>query len=322
VLEQRIARVHRLGQRETVQVVLLVAADAYEERVMRLVHGKRELFDNVVSDEATADVVGVSRKLLDVLAEELAGGPESPPAAPAAAGAVSGDLPPPAEAVVESGSEVETSAPAGAVTPTQPEAVTDPSLASAITALQDAFAARLERILGTAGGLLVVLDRVTEDDERTAERLSSEVPIAVIDPLALRSLRRIGAGGLGGETRTYLNASLAGGPAGGASPLLALARERLAAAEILVAQGAGGSATELLASALLAGAAQRAGLERAPAAEQAVVWLHGDAVPRGWLSEADAGLVTRALALQQAPQVPGKLVEGLLTDVRAFLGAA
>ena len=37
VLEQRIARVHRLGQSETVQIVLLVADDAYEARVMELV---------------------------------------------------------------------------------------------------------------------------------------------------------------------------------------------------------------------------------------------------------------------------------------------
>jgi hypothetical protein len=42
-------------------------------------------------------------------------------------------------------------------------------------------------------------------------------------------------------------------------------------------------------------------------------------VPRGWLSLDDAGLVTRALALQHAPQVPDSLVEGLLREVQGFL---
>ena len=72
VLDQRIARVHRLGQTEKVQILLLVAADSYEERVLSLVQGKRNLFDNVVEPEASEDVVGVSKKLVEVLAKDLA----------------------------------------------------------------------------------------------------------------------------------------------------------------------------------------------------------------------------------------------------------
>ncbi|MEW8074809.1 MAG: C-terminal helicase domain-containing protein [Candidatus Sedimenticola endophacoides] len=48
VLEQRIARIHRLGQSESVQVILLVSTDSYEERVYSLVQNKQILFDNVV----------------------------------------------------------------------------------------------------------------------------------------------------------------------------------------------------------------------------------------------------------------------------------
>ena len=73
VLDQRIARIHRLGQRQRVQVILLVAPDSYEERVLGLVQGKRVLFDNVVDPEASEDVVGVSKRLAEVLAEDLAG---------------------------------------------------------------------------------------------------------------------------------------------------------------------------------------------------------------------------------------------------------
>ncbi|MBK5938601.1 hypothetical protein CCR96_04885 [Halochromatium roseum] len=71
VLEQRIARVHRLGQRQKVQAILLVAPESYEERVLGLVQGKRELFDNVVHADATEDVVSVSKRLAEVLADDL-----------------------------------------------------------------------------------------------------------------------------------------------------------------------------------------------------------------------------------------------------------
>ena len=78
ILDQRIARIHRLGQTERVQILLLVAADSYEGRVLELVQGKRNLFDNVVDADATEDVVGVSRKLVEILTADLASLPEVP----------------------------------------------------------------------------------------------------------------------------------------------------------------------------------------------------------------------------------------------------
>lgn len=49
VLDQRVARVHRLGQRSKVQVLHLVAPDSYEEQVLGLIRGKCNLFDNVLT---------------------------------------------------------------------------------------------------------------------------------------------------------------------------------------------------------------------------------------------------------------------------------
>ncbi len=77
VLDQRIARVHRLGQLQKVQAILMVAPDSYEERV-GLVQGKRELFDNVVDADASEDVVSVSKRLAEVLADDLAARPILP----------------------------------------------------------------------------------------------------------------------------------------------------------------------------------------------------------------------------------------------------
>jgi fructose-specific component phosphotransferase system IIB-like protein len=187
-----------------------------------------------------------------------------------------------------------------------------------VTAIQETFGPRVERILGTGGGLLVVLDRVADGDKATAERLSREVPVAVIEPRTLHGLRRIGGGTLLGEARTHFEAT-AGGAAARVPPLLAIARERLTAAEALLSQHTPSATAQLLATALLAAAAHRAGLDRPPAPDQAVVWLYGEALPKGWLSPEDAGLITRAVALQQAPAVPDGLAESLLADTRAFL---
>jgi len=51
VLEQRIARVHRLGQRRSVQVLHFVTRDAIEERVLRVLEGKRALFEGLLIDD-------------------------------------------------------------------------------------------------------------------------------------------------------------------------------------------------------------------------------------------------------------------------------
>src|SRR5205823_4898169 len=93
VLEQRIARVHRLGQHRPVQVINLVTRGSIEERVQRTLTMKRTLFDGVfsgVSDEVEFQALG-QQAFLDTMrrltAEEepLAARPEQPSeAAPAA----------------------------------------------------------------------------------------------------------------------------------------------------------------------------------------------------------------------------------------------
>jgi superfamily II DNA or RNA helicase len=51
VLAQRIARVHRLGQREAVNVVLLVSEGSFEERLEQTLDGKRALFAAAIGDD-------------------------------------------------------------------------------------------------------------------------------------------------------------------------------------------------------------------------------------------------------------------------------
>ena len=51
VLEQRIARVHRMGQHRPVQVFNLVTRDSIEERVLRSLEQKRSLFAGLFDGE-------------------------------------------------------------------------------------------------------------------------------------------------------------------------------------------------------------------------------------------------------------------------------
>src|SRR6185312_15825996 len=86
VLEQRIARVHRMGQHRPVQVFNLVMRDSIEERVLRTLAVKRSLFAEVftgTSDEVIFATLG-QQAFLETVRELLseAKPTETPPPAP------------------------------------------------------------------------------------------------------------------------------------------------------------------------------------------------------------------------------------------------
>lgn len=326
VLEQRIARVHRLGQKAHVQSILMVAADSYEQRVLALVGGKRELFDNVVDPEAQGEVVGVSRKLLETLVEDLATEPAGADEAGAAevadvleveAQALEGAAADAAAtAALESGAALAAQA-AGA--PDDRSAAIELQLQRTIERIQGAFGSRIERVLGAGGGLLVVLDQVDAAADDAAKALSDEVPVAVIDPRTLAGVQRLGAASPLGEARSLYAKNAEDREVPGAR-LAGQARDKLRAAGLLLEQGCSGPAMELLVSALLAAAAARAGLDASPAPADAAVWLYGEAVPRGLLDAQQAALVQRAVGLAQAPSLPEALLRGVYEEAGPFVG--
>jgi hypothetical protein len=89
VLEQRIARVHRMGQHRPVQVFNLVVRDSIEERVLRTLEQKRSLFAELfagTSEEVIFDTLGQQSFLetvRDLFGEEPAR--PAPPPAPVSA---------------------------------------------------------------------------------------------------------------------------------------------------------------------------------------------------------------------------------------------
>ncbi len=93
VLEQRIGRAHRMGQRRPVQVFLLVTESTIEENLLATLAAKHELASAVLdpdSDVDALDSLGSIEQLRNRLEVLLGARPEAPPEAPAVAG---GDAP-------------------------------------------------------------------------------------------------------------------------------------------------------------------------------------------------------------------------------------
>jgi superfamily II DNA/RNA helicase len=308
VLDQRIARVHRLGQMQKVQAILLVAADSYEERVLGLVQGKRNLFDNVVQPEATEDVVSVSKRLAEVLAEDLA--PEEPH---------DGGAPQQQRAAEAPAGLEETGSPETSEAHDQVSDSVEPEVRRCILELQRGFGARIERILGSGGGLLVILDQVDAEADHRAAEISEQVPVAVIDARTLTGLQRLGRGSpLADAVPVYEPES--GAHTKEEPRLLRQARQKLDAAEVLIRQSCPAPALDLLLAALLASAAVRADQVRAPNPHQAGLWLYRDILPKDLLAAEDAALIMRALTLSQAAEeLPEPMLRQLAEDVADFV---
>lgn len=313
VLDQRVARVHRLGQQNKVQVLHLVAPDSYEEHVLGLLQGKRHLFDNVVDADATEDVVGVSKRLAEVLAEDLAGTDDESAVQVAVPEEVAEQVP----AEPEAEAAHERPAPSSA-----PDGSTAEQVQRCVLELQRDFGPRIERILGAKGGLLVVLDSVEEADDERAASISEQVPVALIDRRTLKGLQRLGAGSPTGDAESLYEAPVEH-PTAAFSPLASRARQKLEAAELLLRQECLAPAGEMLLGALLCAAALRCGLDGPPEPSKVGVWLYADALPSGKLQQDDGALIMRAVALAQAEdQVPANLLETLAAAAAPFIEAA
>jgi hypothetical protein len=141
-----------------------------------------DLFDNVISPEASEDVVGISKKMLQTLIDDLAG------VEPVTVEdkVLSESL----EVSVQVGDDqAQAVKKQGAV-----EAEDEGQIRQLIEKIQTTFNSRIVRILGSGGGLLVVVNQQNDADEESAQSLSElDVPIVVIDSRTLAGLQRLGA---------------------------------------------------------------------------------------------------------------------------------
>lgn len=305
VLDQRIARIHRLGQKQKVQIFLLLAEDSYEQQVASLVKGKRDLFDNVISPDATEDVVGVSKKMLQSIIDDLAE-PDSK-----IAEAQETTQPEPEFAEKAEDEKVEK-------TRSLEQEEDNHQVRALISQIQTAFSSRIERILGSGGGLLVIVNQAEQDDEILAQKLSEpELPVVVIDAKTLSNLQRLGAASPVADVKIVYEQeeSQAEQP----NPLLKMAQNKLRSAEVLVEQQCYAGVMEILAATMLSIATLASGGTQQPALEKATVWLYSDVLPQQLMTAEQVASIVRVIALSQNIDVPEQLVQQALHDTQMLL---
>jgi hypothetical protein len=309
VLDQRIARIHRLGQKKKVQVFILLAEDSYEQQVASLVKGKRDLFDNVISPDATEDVVGVSKKMLQSIIDDLTGEDQQTEQETA--------TPELSEKLVPTDQEQQAVAQNAEQTSGVEQEIDNKQISSLITKIQTAFSPRIERVLASGGGLLVVVDRVEQNDDRIAQELSeTELPVVVIDARTLNSLQRLGASSPVAEAKIIIEEDK---QQDDINPLVKIAQNKLHSAEILVNQQCYAGVMDILATTMLTVATYVSDQQQLPTLEKATVWLYSDVLPKQLMTVEQVGAIVRVISLSQNVDVPDVLIEQALSDTQALV---
>lgn len=350
ILEQRIGRVHRLGQRTQVHVFLLVADQSYEQRVAALVRGKAELFSSVVEPDSEGDVVAVSKKMLEVAVEAMDGlkprddsdEPNDPSVAEPvdvaaelmdeAAPALDPEADPSASLVAQDEVVVDVERHVERRAPGDDDEQEGRDLRATIAAAQRTFdegGHRIEEMVATASGLVVLLERVDDDAVARASAIDTGLPVAALDRRTWQALTRMGQAPE--ATRVDLDALGTPEPASATEPpprtpaeppaeppVVALAKRQLRAAEVLLDQDLAAPAMGLLSQAMLTKVAHHAG-ELAPPAGEPAIWLYAEAIPRGFATPELVSAILCAHAFAKAAAVPTDVAASVLDKARSFI---
>lgn len=313
VLEQRIARVHRLGQKRKIDIILMLAADSYEQQVAQLVKGKRDLFEQVIDEDASEDVVGVSKKMLETLIADL---DESQPGTDTPS--EHSEIPAAADTETATQADQQANADQAGADQADTDLAQDTMIKSCIVRIQEVFGSRIERIMGSSDGLLVIMGPVDDPAEQFANELSESIPVALMEPRTYLGLQRLGAASPVAGMELLLDTQ-ADGEAEQESAFMRLAKDKLSSAELLIKQGQFAGVADLLAAAMIAGVADRAGWAQLPNADEVSLWVYADALPnKRLLAEQCTGLV-RAISLARTPSIPEALVFEILADARMII---
>ncbi|MBM4343386.1 MAG: DEAD/DEAH box helicase [Deltaproteobacteria bacterium] len=326
VLQQRLARIHRLGQKRNVLIVLVVAASSYEQRVGQILAGKQHLFMQVMAAEGD-DTVGLSsaalveamRAVVD-LQKDAARGPQSEAeeSADIEVAAEAAAEPPSAEGAPPLQPE-ESAQPQAGPRPgqaQQPEAEL-PEVAAAVTSLSQRLGGRLERIVVGPTGLLALVTRSDPNDALVAGEVSvGAAKVAILDLQTYALLRTMGH--LGGDAAEPEKTVYQRPQAPADPPLLVAARRKLQAADALFASDMPDEALSLACQALTLALQRRAAVDSPPALAT-VAWVYAELLPRGVVTAAEAGQIAQAFGLAASPGVPLVLVQQLLVAAREMV---
>ncbi|MFT4925592.1 MAG: superfamily II DNA or RNA helicase [Phenylobacterium sp.] len=324
VLEQRNARIHRLGQSNQVQIVLMIAEDSYEERVFQLVNNKQDLFDNVIDPQGSEDVIGISKKSLTAVINDLTDEQEDTQPEPSDNPNNSDSLPlPPLKDEEEKLKNQSTDATQQITLPSGLASEADEQIKTGLLKIQQYYGQRIEQIMAKGGGLLIILNALDDDDDTFIQTLGLTIPIALIDLKTIRQLQGLGINTLGDDVQSIEL------PPASIIPTLSVwhqqASEKLIAAQTLLDQqiesGANltSAVVELLCSAIASALTDKAQLNQIMPTEQIPVWLYSTALSEALLNMEEINLISRVIGLRLANPVPDNLLIQALTDVQGLL---
>ena len=290
------------------QIFLLLAENSYEQQVASLVRGKRALFDNVISPDATEDVVGVSKKMLQSIVDDLAEPQTSTQQEQATTETKQTEV---------LAGKMQTQA-IDSTTSTEQEEEDNSATHALIAQIQTSFNQRIERILASGGGLLVVVKSAEPTDDNLAQQLSkTELPVVVIEAKTLANLQRLGV------VSPVANAQVIyqheENQQENLNPLIKIAQDKLRSAEILVEQHCYAGVMEILAATSLTIATISSGQQQVPSLEKATVWLYSDILPQQLMSSEQIATIIRIIALSQNFDVPEILIEQSLRDAQVLM---
>ncbi len=296
VLDQRIARIHRLGQQEAATIVLLVAAHSYEAEIRELLKTKRRLFRNVVTD-GDEDAVGLNEAMVNAVI------------------AAQAEPPPSAERI---GDEVQLLEPvARKEAPKQPGVVktrvrNTESLDAVVAYLHEALGEALGSIVVAGRGLIAVTKTVVAPID-WPDDLRGRAKVVVLDARTYGSLRELSADGLSviGELPTPQEA--------GVGDLQQQAIACIAEAALAASAGDLAGALAQISAALEAAIHPVMPGDETPTDAGLTDWLFTEAVPNRFISHDDAMTILRARVFAAAPEVSQQQTDELLTDARALL---
>ncbi len=306
VLDQRIARIHRLGQKQKVQIFLLLAEYSYEQQVASLVKSKRNLFDNVISPDATEDVVGVSKKMLQSIIDDLA------------RPAVQPELENIAQEQADERIVTQAKNQPIDITASISQEEDNSETHALISQIQTKFQQRIERILASGGGLLVVVNQSSQGDDEFAQALSTtNLPVVVLEAKTMFNLERLGTSSPVTDAQLIYQPEQA--QLAARNPLIKLAHDKLRSAEILVEQQCYAGVMEILAATTLTIAAIASDQLQVPSLEKATVWLYSDVLPQQLMTAEQISNIVRVIALSQNIDVPEALIDESLKDTQVLL---
>lgn len=303
VFNQRIATVHSLGQKNKVQVFLLLSESSYEQQAARLVTVNGDLFADVMSPETRDEVVNWSNYMVQSIIDDLTEQKLSS-----------------LELTVEDDEQKRSadSFPVSGKTSGLTTLQFDQLVQHTLEKIKKKFTTRIEQVLASHEGLLVVVNEMVSKDEEIALKLSEDqLVVVVIDAKTMNNLSRLKAASPVADVKVIFGRERK--VSDQINPLIKIAQDKLRSAQVLVEQNCFAGVMELLASSMLAVAAFSCGKQQIPTLEQATVWLYKDILPQQVMTTEQIANIGRVVALNQNLDVPEILIRQAVSDAKVLL---